>query len=185
MSRCTRFCRGQLRLAVVLAVVLWNTIPACPEDLWKDRPVGLRVVAADRETDAILDRVDHVIAAANAEDLDDFIRGFAPSCRPAVRREAGLFFVQHDLAVELTDRQLLAQSEQAAEVAVNYLASLDSGDVRVISILALTRLDDTWYIASERVIRRTSEKSGCATGTCGEAVPVAGGFCIGGRCQVR
>jgi len=176
---------GGLRLSALLAVLLRVATPAFPDDLQLDQPLRLQVVANDPDIDAILDRVAHVIAAANAEDLDDFITAFVPSRRPAIRREAGLFFVQHDLAVELTDRQVLSCSGDTAEVAVNYLATLDTGDVRVIAVLMLRRIGDGWHIESEAVVRRTVVKTGCATGTCGGAEPAVGGFCIGGRCQVQ
>ncbi len=185
MSRFTPIRSGWLRLSALLAVLLQVATPALPDDLQLDQPLRLQVIANDPDIDANFDRVAQVIAAANAEDLDDFITAFVPSRRPAIRREAGLFFVQHDLAVELSDCQVLSCSEDTAEVAVNYLATLDTGDVRVLALLILRRSGDDWHIESEAVVRRTVVKAGCATGTCGGAEPVVGGFCIGGRCQVQ
>ena len=177
---------GLLGQTFFLVVTLGMAMPLFPDDREQEiRDAQLRVIVPDRETTAILDRVAQVIEAANDENLDDFAKGFIPSRQAAIRWEAGLFFVQHELAIELTDCHMLICAEDTAEVAVNYLTTLEQGDVRVISVLILRRTDNDWHIESERVVRRTVVKDGCANGACGGPEPAIGGFCIGGQCQVR
>lgn len=75
--------RQLLMPALVLGSLQWITPLVCSGEDGADQLLGLQVVAVDCETDAILRRVGHVIAAANAEDLDDFVGGFVASCHPA------------------------------------------------------------------------------------------------------
>lgn len=133
------------------------------------------------ETD-IADCLELAVEAANKENLDGFLLCFASSARSAIRRQMALFFVRHEVAIDMLDKQCVARTRNRAEMAVHYTTSLTGQEYQVISTIELVREGERWVIRRESVVSRTVRRNNSSSDTpCGPAgCPPAP--CANGRC---
>lgn len=89
--------------------------------------------------------------AASDENLDGFIGCFAEKQRPRIRRKVAILFVRHSIDLELLDSHIVSEQAERAEIAVKYRATLSDDAYDIVSLVGLSREDDGWRIAREKV----------------------------------
>ena len=173
-------------LSLFAAVVLIATglaAPARADDAATPPPARVAMVIPDPDETDIADCLEMAVDAANKENFDGFLECFATSTRSAVRRQMALFFVQHDVAIDLVDKQLVTRERDRAELAVNYTTSLTGQEYEIVSFLRLVREDNRWVIRDESIVSRTVRSSSGSSSPCGPGgCPPAP--CFGGQCGV-
>jgi hypothetical protein len=173
-------------LSLFAAVVLIATglaAPARADDAATPPPARVAMVIPDPDETDIADCLEMAVDAANKENFDGFLECFATSTRSAVRRQMALFFVQHDVAIDLVDKQLVTRERDRAELAVNYTTSLTGQEYDIVSFLQLVRDDKRWVIRNESIVSRTVRRSSGSSSPCGPGgCPPAP--CFGGQCGV-
>lgn len=136
----------------------------------------------DVDETGIVDCLEMAVDAANKENLDGFLECFAASTRSSIRRQMALFFVRHEVAIDVRDKHFVGRQRNRAELVVNYTTSLATEEHEIVSFLTLVREDDRWVIGDESIVSRTvrrgrgSSDSACGPGGCPPAP------CLGGRC---
>lgn len=143
---------------------------------------------------AVKDCVQTAAQAVADEDLEAFVGCFSSQQRPRIRRKAAMMFVRHTLDLELIDSHVVTETDDKAELAVKYRATLSDESWDIVSVIGLVKEDGTWKIAREKVESKSrydrggESCSGCQAGGCGGAVMLdtddvpAGGGCANGRC---
>lgn len=111
----------------------------------------IRVAAQNADETAIRDCLTNAIEAANSENLDGFCQCFAGSSRSKIRKQAAIRFVQHDVAMELLDSQVIKAGKTTGEVAVKYRLVLSEDRFDVVSLVAVKQENGYWRINSEKI----------------------------------
>lgn len=134
-------------------------------------------VAADSGTETdIRDCLSNAVEAANAENLDAFCDCFTGPARSKLRKQAAIRFVQHNVAMELLDTQVIKAGKTSGELAVKYRLVLSDDRYEVVSLVAVKRENGYWRIDMER-IRSYEHQSPRMCSPSRYA-------CLGGTCQV-
>lgn len=145
-------------------------------------PARVKMHIPDVDETDIADCLDFAVDAANKENLDGFLLCFASSARSSIRRQMALFFVRHDVAIDMLDKHFIARNRNRAEMAVNYTTVLTGQEYQIVSTIELVREGDRWVISRESVVSRTVRRSDsfsdspCGPGGCPPAP------CLGGQC---
>lgn len=147
-------------MVVIVAGLLlmdFSAPPAMAEDFPKDdeapatvRP-RVRVAAQNGEETDIRDCLSNAVEAANSENLDEFVNCFTGSTKSKIRKHTAIRFVQHDVAMELLDTQVIKAGKTTGEVAVKYRLLLSEDRFDVVSLVAMKQEHGYWRINSERI----------------------------------
>ena len=145
--------------ATVAAVVLAACLPAAAatraDSMTDELPVAARPrarVAPDSGLEAdIRQCLENAVDAVNEEDLDGFCACFTGPTKSKLRKQAALRFVQHDVAMELLDAQVLEAGQRTGEVAVKYRLVLSDDRFDVVALVAVKRDQGYWRISSEKI----------------------------------
>lgn len=114
-------------------------------------------MAADNVTEIeVKDCLKIAAQAASDENLDGFVGCFAEKQRPRIRRKVAILFVRHSVDLELLDSHMVSESTGRAEVAVKYRATLSDHSYDIVSLVGLSREDEGWRIAREKVESNSS-----------------------------
>lgn len=141
----------------MLLIVGGMACPAVAEGTRADAPASLAARPRVRVDDSggdktdIRDFLDTVVEAANAEDLETFSECFTGASRSKMRKQAALRFVQHDVAMDLLDTQVVKKGKTMAEVAVRYRVVLSDDTYDVVSLVAVKQENGYWKITSEKI----------------------------------
>ena len=140
-----------------LVLIGFLALPATAEDfLGGDatpavlRP-RVRVAAHNIEETDIRDCLSNAVEAANSENLDGFVNCFTASTKSKIRKQAAIRFVQHDVAMELLDTQVIKAGKTTGEVAVKYRLVLSEDRFDVVSLVAVKQENGYWRINSEKI----------------------------------
>jgi len=104
----------------------------------------VRVAAHNIEETDIRDCLSNAVEAANSENLDGFVNCFTGSTKPKIRKQAAIHFVQHDVAMELLDTQVIKAGKTTGEVAVKYRLVLSEDRFDVVSLVAMKQENGYW-----------------------------------------
>jgi hypothetical protein len=161
--------------AAVVAATLALPLPPLPAA--DPIPGRLRVDPGSGEAGDIEAHLNAAAEAATAEDLDGFADCFTKSSRAKIRKQAAFRFVQHAVAMEILDAQVLKHGGNSSQAAVRYRLSLSDDQYDVVSLVALKRENGYWRIQSERVqtYEHQSPQS-CAPSRYA---------CMGGTCRIQ
>ena len=111
----------------------------------------VRVTANNAEELDIRDCVSNAVEAANSENLDEFVNCFTGSTKSKIRKQVAIRFVQHDVAMELLDTQVIKAGKTTGEVAVKYRLVLSEDRFDVVSLVAVKQENGYWRISSEEI----------------------------------
>ena len=117
-----------------------------------------------------------VCKATSSEDLDAFLDCFTTSTRRKLRKPAALMFVQHDVAMELIDQEIIQQTENKAQVAAKYTTTRSGNRYTVLSVVDMQKEHGYWKIAKEIIQTVDHEPPASCT--------VSRYTCFGGQCRV-
>lgn len=161
--------------AAVFAAAVTLAVPMLPAA--DSIPGRLRVDPGSGEVGDIKAQLNAAAEAATAEDLDGFAECFTKSSKAKIRKQAAFRFVQHAVAMEILDAQVLRHGGNSSQAAVRYRLSLSEDQYDVVSLVALRRENGYWRIQSERVqtYEHQSPRS-CAPSRYA---------CMGGTCQIQ
>lgn len=135
--------------AVVFAATLALPLPPVPAA--DSTPGRLVMDPGSGELGDIEAHLHAAAEAATAEDLDGFADCFTKASKAKVRKHAAFRFVQHAVAMEVLDAQVLKHAGNSSQAAVRYRLSLSGDQYDVVSLVALKRENGYWRIHSERV----------------------------------
>lgn len=111
----------------------------------------VRVAANNAEELHIRDRLNDAVQAANSENLDGFVDCFTGNTKSKIRKQAAIRFVQHDVAMELLDTQVIKVGKTTGEVAVRYRLLLSDDRFDVVALVAVKQEHGYWRIKSETI----------------------------------
>jgi hypothetical protein len=144
-------------IAAGLLLMGFSAPPATAEDFPKDdetpaivRP-RVRVAVHNGEEIDIRDCLSNAVEAANSENLDGFVNCFTGNTKSKIRKQAAIRFVQHDVAMELLDTQVIKAGKTTGEVAVKYRLVLTEERFDVVSLVAVKQENGYWRINSEKI----------------------------------
>jgi hypothetical protein len=147
-------------MVVIAAGLLFTDFsppPAMARDFSRDNgaPAIVRsrahIAAHNSEETHIRDCLHNAVEAANSENLDGFVNCFTGSTKSKIRRQAAICFVQHDVAMELLDTQVIKTGKTTGEVAVKYRLVLTEDRFDVVSLVAVKHENGYWRISSEKI----------------------------------
>lgn len=133
---------------LALALLLLPGLSARAADATSGR---LRVDPGSGEAGDIKAQLNATAEAATAEDLEGFLDCFTKASKTKIRKQAAVRFVQHAVAMEVLDAQVLKHGGNSSQAAVRYRLSLSEDQYDVVSLVALKRENGYWRIQSERV----------------------------------
>jgi hypothetical protein len=144
-------------IAAGLLLMGFSVPPAMGENLLRDdktpvivRP-RVRVAVHNGEETDIRDCLSDAVEAANSENLDGFVNCFTGSMKSKIRKQAAIRFVQHDVAMELLDTQVIKAGKTTVEVAVKYRLVLTEDRFDVVALVAVKQENGYWRINSEKI----------------------------------
>ena len=144
-------------IAAGLLLMVFSAPPAIAQDFLSDdktRPLErprVRVAVHNGEETDIRDCISNAVEAANSENLDGFVNCFTGSTKSKIRKQAAIRFVQHDVAMELLDTQVIKAGKTTGEVAVKYRLVLTEERFDVVSLVAVKQENGYWRINSEKI----------------------------------
>lgn len=121
--------------------------------------------------------------AANTENLDGYAKCFVDQVQKKIRTRAAILFVQHDIAMEVLDSQILEQSQNKGEIIVKYRAVFTTQQFDIVSVVGLKKEKGEWKIAGEKI--KTSQQQTMESSCSSTPIRVFGGGCANGQCGVR
>ena len=89
--------------------------------------------------------------AGNIHNLDECVNCFTGSTKSKIRKQVAIRFVQHDVAMELLDTQVITAGKTTGEVAVKYRLVLSGDRFDVVSLVAVKQENGYWRISSEEI----------------------------------
>ena len=141
---------GLLVACIPSTTAIADNDPSAEPSLATLRP-RVCVAAQNGDMTAIRDCLNNAVQAANSENLDDFCQCFAGPSRAKIRKQAAMRFVQHDVAMELLDTQVIKAGKTTGEVAVKYRITLSEDRFVVVSLVAVKQENGYWRINSEQI----------------------------------
>ena len=83
------------------------------------------------------------------------------------RREAAIFFAEHQVSINLMDAHVVANNGKEAEVALKYSMVVDRNIITFISFMRLKEFEGQWKVMGEKICKKNWENPSCVGGRCG------------------
>jgi len=174
--------RFAISCRIFAALVMLSTLSPCSTVLMQARSEvaetgRIRVSEDLSDPRSIGNCLSAVCEAVNSERLDEFLDCFTSTAKKKLRKPAAVFFVEHEVSMDLLDSQIIEQGEARSEAAVKYRTKCSDDTYTVVSFVDLKKENGYWKISKERI--QTVEHS--SPSMCSPSRYA----CFGGQCRVR